>query len=88
MFSMRTFGREASPRLIGRRESLGEAHRSSVTVCLDGWDVDALLSGRPFLAPHESALPLQLVTAKSYVGSNPSGSQDLVPFLQLSLPCP
>ena len=58
MFCMRTFGREGGLSLIGRRELLGEAHRLSLTAYLGGWDVDALLIGRPFLAPHESALPL------------------------------
>lgn len=73
MFCMRTFGREGDLSLIGRRELLGEAHRSSLIVCLGGWDVDALLSGRPFLAPHESALPLQLLATESYRKLNRSG---------------
>ena len=60
MFRMRTFGREQGPRLIGRRAFLGEAHRSSATVCLDRSDVDAWLSGHILLDYDESALPLRL----------------------------
>lgn len=54
---MHTFGRERDLRLIGRREFLVEAHRSTVTVCLYDLDVDALLGVRFFLDPPESALP-------------------------------
>lgn len=62
MFRMRTFGREQGPRLIGRRVFLRGARRSSATVCLVRWDVNALLSGCLFVGPHKSALPFQLLT--------------------------
>lgn len=67
LFCMRTFGREQGLRLIGRREFLGEAHRLSVTVGLDHWDVDALLSGRLLRDPHDASLSLQRLTMDSYV---------------------
>ena len=57
MFCMRTFGRERGPRRIGRREFLGEAHRSSVTDYRGSWDVDALLSVRRLHDPRDVALP-------------------------------
>lgn len=67
MFRIRTFGRERGPRRIDRKEFLGEAHRSSVTVYLGRWDVDALLSVRLLHDPHDVASPSQLLTRDRYL---------------------
>lgn len=51
-----------------------------MTICLDGWDADALLSGRQLVDPPESVLPLQLLTMEIYRRLDRTGKKGLVPF--------
>ena len=51
-----------------------------MTICLDGWDVDALLSGRQLVDPPESVLPLRLLTIEIFRRLDRTGKKELVPF--------